>query len=104
MITPRSCAVCCAAITTVLLATEHGDAQTATPAPLQLESKIPLGDVSGRIDHLSIDLSRRQLFVAEPGALRAPARGPAHIHKRAEGARDRGGRPFYWQTDGRLAG
>ncbi len=67
MITPRSCAVCCAAITTVLLATEHGDAQTATPAPLQLESKIPLGDVSGRIDHLSIDLSRRRLFVAELG-------------------------------------
>jgi YVTN family beta-propeller protein len=34
---------------------------------MQLESKIPLGDVSGRIDHLAIDLSRRRLFVAELG-------------------------------------
>src|SRR5262245_8495752 len=30
-------------------------------------SKIPLGDVSGRIDHLAIDLARRRLFVAELG-------------------------------------
>jgi len=35
------------------------------PAPLQLEGKIPLGEVRGRIDHLAIDLSRRRLFVAE---------------------------------------
>src|SRR5437764_11690395 len=41
-------------------------AQTAG-APLVLEAKIPLGDVSGRIDHLSIDLKRQRLFVAELG-------------------------------------
>jgi hypothetical protein len=41
-------------------------AQTAG-APLMLESKIPLGEVSGRIDHLSIDLKRERLFVAELG-------------------------------------
>src|SRR5207253_7700807 len=41
-------------------------AQTAGP-PLVLEAKIPLGDVSGRIDHLSIDLKRQRLFVAELG-------------------------------------
>ncbi len=35
--------------------------------PLILESKIPLGDVQGRIDHLAIDLSRHRLFVAELG-------------------------------------
>jgi DNA-binding beta-propeller fold protein YncE len=42
------------------------DAQTASP-PLILEAKIPLGQVSGRIDHLGIDLKRQRLFVAELG-------------------------------------
>ena len=42
-------------------------AQTAEPPLLQLETKIPLGDVRGRIDHLAIDLARRRLFVAELG-------------------------------------
>src|SRR2546423_93990 len=41
-------------------------AQTAG-APLVLEAKIPLGEVSGRIDHLSIDPKRQRLFVAELG-------------------------------------
>ena len=41
-------------------------AQTASP-PLVLEAKIPLGEVSGRIDHLGIDLKRQRLFVAELG-------------------------------------
>src|SRR5262245_7234637 len=41
-------------------------AQTAG-APMVLETKIPLGDVSGRIDHLSLDLKRQRLFVAELG-------------------------------------
>ncbi|SFH67102.1 YncE family protein [Bradyrhizobium sp. Gha] len=36
-------------------------------APLQLETKIPLGDVRGRIDHLAVDLKRQRLFVAELG-------------------------------------
>lgn len=35
--------------------------------PLQLETKIPLGDVRGRIDHLAVDLKRQRLFVAELG-------------------------------------
>ena len=34
---------------------------------LALEAKIPLGDVSGRIDHLAIDLKRQRLLVAELG-------------------------------------
>src|SRR5262245_8407951 len=42
-------------------------AQTAEPLPLELEAKIPLGDVAGRIDHLAVDLSRQRLFVAELG-------------------------------------
>jgi len=41
-------------------------AQTASP-PLILETKILLGQVSGRIDHLGIDLKRQRLFVAELG-------------------------------------
>lgn len=41
-------------------------AATAEP-PLVLEAKIPLGAVSGRIDHLAIDLKRGRLFVAELG-------------------------------------
>jgi DNA-binding beta-propeller fold protein YncE len=41
-------------------------AQTASP-PLVLEAKIPLGQVSGRVDHLGIDLKRQRLLVAELG-------------------------------------
>jgi hypothetical protein len=36
-------------------------------APLELEAKIPLGEVRGRIDHLAIDIARQRLFVAELG-------------------------------------
>ena len=43
------------------------DAQPADRAPLQLEAKIPLGDVAGRIDHLAVDRERQRLFVAELG-------------------------------------
>ena len=39
----------------------------AADAPLVLETKIPLGDVSGRIDHLGIDVKRQRLYVAELG-------------------------------------
>ena len=35
--------------------------------PLELEAKIPLGDVNGRIDHLAFDPKRHRLFVAELG-------------------------------------
>jgi hypothetical protein len=40
-----------------------GEAQ----APLVLERTIPLPDVSGRIDHMAVDLRRGRLFVAELG-------------------------------------
>jgi chromate transporter len=42
-------------------------AAAAEPAVLELESKIPLGVVRGRIDHLAIDVSRQRLYVAELG-------------------------------------
>ena len=42
-------------------------AQTASP-PLVIDAKIPLGGgVSGRIDHLGIDVKRQRLLVAELG-------------------------------------
>lgn len=53
----------------VTLATTAGQApaQSADTGPLQLESKIPLGEVRGRIDHMAVDLKRQRLFVAELG-------------------------------------
>lgn len=51
-----------------LMPTLVAAAETAgTKAALQLETKIPLGDVRGRIDHLAVDLKRQRLFVAELG-------------------------------------
>ena len=45
-----------------------GAARATEPAaPLVLERRIPLPDVVGRIDHLSVDLGRGHLFVAELG-------------------------------------
>jgi sugar lactone lactonase YvrE len=44
-----------------------GSVAAAPAAPLQLEARIPLGAVKGRIDHLAVDLKRRRLFVAELG-------------------------------------
>jgi len=37
------------------------------PGALALETKISLGQVRGRIDHLAIDLKRQRLFIAELG-------------------------------------
>lgn len=39
----------------------------ADTSPLVLESRIPLANVKGRIDHLAIDLQQNRLFVAELG-------------------------------------
>ncbi|MBV8405456.1 MAG: hypothetical protein JO203_14810 [Gammaproteobacteria bacterium] len=41
-------------------------AAQATP-PLAVESKISLGDIRGRIDHLAVDVKRARLYVAELG-------------------------------------
>jgi len=42
-------------------------ARAAGQAPIELEARIPLGDVHGRIDHMAIDPARARLFVAELG-------------------------------------
>jgi DNA-binding beta-propeller fold protein YncE len=58
------------AVLTALAATflaKDAVGQSAEVSPLQLEAKIPLGDIRGRIDHMAIDLVRRRLFVAALG-------------------------------------
>ncbi len=42
-------------------------AVAAADEPLQIEAKIALGQVTGRIDHMAIDAARGRLFVAELG-------------------------------------
>src|SRR5712671_6734569 len=57
-----------AAITAVMALSASGAAaQPVGTALLQLEAKIPLGNVRGRIDHMTVDLKRQRLFVAELG-------------------------------------
>src|SRR5215468_7753982 len=55
------------AIAALSLVPDRAFSQTPSSSLMQLESKIPLGDVSGRIDHMAVDLPRRRLFVAELG-------------------------------------
>jgi YVTN family beta-propeller protein len=51
-----------------VLCTIAGAGHAAEPAvPLVVERTIALKGVSGRIDHLAIDLGRKRLFVAELG-------------------------------------
>ena len=50
-----------------VLACSAASAQSTDKRPLELETKILLGDVRGRIDHMAIDLKRQRLFVAELG-------------------------------------
>jgi len=50
----------------LLAAQDQAVTQDETPA-LKLEAKIPLGNVSGRIDHMAVDLTQQRLFVAELG-------------------------------------
>jgi YVTN family beta-propeller protein len=54
-------------LTTILGSAGAVLGQPATSGLLQLEAKIPLGAVSGRIDHMAVDLERHRLFVAELG-------------------------------------
>ena len=67
MASRQCCVLCLVAIAALSVASDRTFAQTSSPAPLQFEGKIPLGDVRGRIDHMAVDLPRRRLFVAELG-------------------------------------
>jgi len=54
-------------IVPVALLIASGAAAAQTTAPLAVESKISLGDIRGRIDHLTVDIKRQRLYVAELG-------------------------------------
>jgi len=56
-------------IAAALLGMSAGQAwpQARETAGIELEAKIALGKVNGRIDHMAIDLARGRLFVAELG-------------------------------------
>jgi hypothetical protein len=64
LLRPGRRAACLIAALTSLVA---APAYAGEPALLVLEKKIPLGKVSGRIDHLAIDVDRQRLFVTELG-------------------------------------
>jgi DNA-binding beta-propeller fold protein YncE len=50
-----------------MLSSTAPSVQAEDEGALQLEAKILLGDVRGRIDHMAVDLKRQRLFVAELG-------------------------------------
>jgi DNA-binding beta-propeller fold protein YncE len=54
-------------VASLMLGVGRPTAQPASSEPLQLEAKIPLGEVRGRIDHMAVDLVRQRVFVAELG-------------------------------------
>jgi DNA-binding beta-propeller fold protein YncE len=58
-------AACLLAALTSGLAPSLGVAQQSSNAFLELENKIPLGSVKGRIDHLAFDGARQHVFIAE---------------------------------------
>src|SRR5215467_5369247 len=53
--------------TLALLAAQDQAVTQSETLALKLEAKIPIGNVSGRIDHMAVDLARQRVFVAELG-------------------------------------
>jgi hypothetical protein len=56
-----------AAMAFLIACNASATANTEAEPGLVFEAKIPLGPVSGRIDHMAVDLGRLRLFVAELG-------------------------------------
>jgi len=68
MISLRTCAAILTPVTLITsLLAGSAITQAASAPPLQLETKISLGNVRGRIDHMAFDEKRQRLFVAELG-------------------------------------
>jgi DNA-binding beta-propeller fold protein YncE len=64
----KTSAFCAVALGLALISAATATVTSAAEnAPMQLEAKIPLGNVAGRIDHLAIDGKRQHLFIAELG-------------------------------------
>jgi YVTN family beta-propeller protein len=58
---------CCGVASAIWFALAAACVPAASAELLQLEAKIPLGKVVGRIDHMAFDAAHRRLFVAELG-------------------------------------
>jgi YVTN family beta-propeller protein len=63
----RSVRTIAVALAGFVLTGAAASAQSADTGPLQLDAKILLGSVRGRIDHMAVDLKRQRLFIAELG-------------------------------------
>jgi DNA-binding beta-propeller fold protein YncE len=64
----RTITVCMlAGAATLSPAADRPSARAQESVRLQLETKVPLGEVAGRIDHMAVDVARGRLFVAELG-------------------------------------
>src|SRR5215472_2137966 len=59
--------LCALAVVGAVMITADWASAQSNDAVLRVETKIPLGDVRGRIDHMAADINRRRLFVAELG-------------------------------------
>ena len=80
---PSTLSCTLAGVLALLFAPAAGCAPATAAEPLQLEAKIPLGKVNGRIDHMAFDVAHRRLFVAElgndsVGVVDVEARGVIH--------------------------
>jgi DNA-binding beta-propeller fold protein YncE len=75
--------------------------RAAPPELLELEAKIPLGAVRGRIDHLAVDLARHRLFVAElgNGSLGVVDLGQGKLLRRIDGLAEPQGVAYVPATD-----
>jgi hypothetical protein len=67
MLNPIKATMIAFAGTLALLAAQDQAVTQGEASGLKLEAKIPIGNVSGRIDHMAVDLARQRLFVAELG-------------------------------------
>jgi DNA-binding beta-propeller fold protein YncE len=78
-----------------------GNAYAEDSPPLMIESKIGLGDVHGRIDHLAADLKRRRLYVAELGndSVGVVDLEAGRVHQTLRGLKEPQGIGYEAQTD-----
>jgi DNA-binding beta-propeller fold protein YncE len=67
MVMPNPTRAVMIAFTGVLVLLAAQDQAMTQAEGLKLEAKIPIGNVSGRIDHMAVDLARQRLFIAELG-------------------------------------
>jgi DNA-binding beta-propeller fold protein YncE len=83
------------------LALPVGNAPAADSPPLMIESKIGLGDIHGRIDHLAVDMKRHRLYVAELGndSVGVVDLQAGRVHQTLRGLKEPQGIGYEVQTD-----